>query len=165
MTAGCKLLWVPAGHQQGQPTIKSKPVLCERLRQPTHLCMSRTSDKVLQSKHSTSLQDYRDHSIQSKTKPKQQNWPGARISELPLNNKETQLYGFPVSHSKMMQPQTWMNLKHIMLDEGGLTYIKQVTEFYSHHNPEEVTAEPETRLVAARGSKKRVGTEKTMGTG
>lgn len=53
-----------------------------------------------------------------------------------------------------------------MLDEGGLTYKKkQVTEFYSHHNPEEVTAEPETRLVAARGSKKRVGTEKTMGTG
>lgn len=49
-----------------------------------------------------------------------------------------------------------------MLDEGGLAQKKQVTEFYSHHNPEEVTAEPESRLVAARSSKKRVGTEKTV---
>lgn len=52
-----------------------------------------------------------------------------------------------------------------MLDEGGLAHKKQVTEFYSHHNPQEVTANLESRLVAARGSKKRVGMEKTMGTG
>lgn len=39
---------------------------------------------------------------------------------------------------------------------------KNKSEFYSHHNPQEGTAEPESRLVAARGSKKRVGTEKTF---
>lgn len=55
-----------------------------------------------------------------------------------------------------------MNLRHIMLDDGGLAHKKNKSEFYSHHNPQEGNAEPESRLVAARGSKKRVGTEKTF---